>query len=43
MSEAIHPLPQYAFMVSCLFTERRDNFTFTFLGDERIGLCVTGI
>jgi len=29
MSEAIHLLPQYAFMVWCL-VKYRDNFTFTF-------------
>jgi hypothetical protein len=35
MSEAIPPLPQYAFMAWCSVKKKhRDNFTFTLLGVE---------
>jgi len=37
MSEAIPPVPQYAFMAWCL-VKRRDNFTFAFY---RIGRLLT--
>jgi hypothetical protein len=30
MSEAIPPLPQYAFMAWCSVKKHKDNFTFTF-------------